>query len=115
MVSGGFYGIVIVGVGFAAKVSRRVWSVFIVWRVNRAGVMLAVPLNTLLKQDEYAFFLEELNTKAVIVPEGAFCGKHAAVRAALIKGVGIVNSILSSRGCHIRTIVRLLYLSNTQN
>lgn len=74
----------------------------------------AVPLNTLLKQDEYAFFLEELNPEAVIVPEGAFCGKYAASRAALDEGVGIVNSTLSSRGCHIRTIVRFLYSSNTQ-
>lgn len=56
---------------------------------------VAVPLNPALKQDEYGFYLEDLESEVVFVPKGAFCERHAAVLAALDKGVTIIECCLN--------------------
>ncbi|CAD6568031.1 MAG: hypothetical protein ASARMPRED_001389 [Alectoria sarmentosa] len=56
---------------------------------------VAVPLNPALKQDEYGFYLEDLESEIVFVPKGAFCERHAAVLAALDKGVTIIECCLN--------------------
>ena len=51
----------------------------------------AAPLNPGLKQDEYAFYLEYLSPSAIITTGEAFRERHAAVLAALDKGVSIIE------------------------
>ena len=57
--------------------------------------VVAVPLNPALKQDEYGFYLEDLESETVFVPKGAFWERHAAVLAALDKGVTIIECCLN--------------------
>ena len=52
---------------------------------------VAIPLNPALKQGEYGFYLEDLSPDAITVPQGAFCERHAAVLAALEKGISIIE------------------------
>lgn len=55
----------------------------------------SVPLNPALRQNEYTLRLDDLRPSAIIVPQGAFCERHAAVLAALVKGVTVIECHLS--------------------
>ena len=52
---------------------------------------IAVPLNPGLKQEEYAFYLKDLNPSAIIVPEGTLGERHGITLAALDKGTTIIE------------------------
>ncbi len=63
-------------------------AVFLAIACLRAVV---VPLNPALRRGEYAACIDELGLDAVIVPKGAACERHAAVLAALDKGVEVIE------------------------
>ena len=52
---------------------------------------IAVPLNPGLKQEDYAFHLEDLDPSAIIVPERSVGERHGVTLAALDKGTNIIE------------------------
>ncbi|CAN6674838.1 oxalate--CoA ligase [Trichomonascus vanleenenianus] len=52
---------------------------------------IAAPLNPAYKVSEFEFYIEDIKSAVVFVPEGAVAKNHAAVQAARNQGAGIVE------------------------
>lgn len=52
---------------------------------------IAAPLNPAYKQDEFEFYVKDLNSILVLVPKDAFQREEPAVRAALNHGAAIAE------------------------
>lgn len=58
---------------------------------------IAAPLNHAYKEDEFEFYIKDINSVLIVVPRGAFAQNHASVRAARRNRVAVAECFWDGR------------------